>query len=105
MEALTPDRHLHLQGEPHRILPLVETCLALGLSYRYWEGGTLEVGGNIDVPVRLHAPRPDLPLVRHDEVRRGIVLLRGGETHGALLLLERVCPEIPELPPLRLVRG
>jgi hypothetical protein len=105
IEALTAEGWLHLCGEPDRLLGLVETCRSLGLPYRYWSDGTLEAGGDIDVPPRLPAPQPDVPVVDHGEVRRAVALLRAGDVDAALAVLEQAAPEIPELPPLRVTRG
>jgi len=106
LESLTEEGHLHFQGEPEQLEPIIEACSKLGLGYRYWDGETrtLEIRHAEAAPLHFMAIDPDEPLAKHADIRKGIDLLNAGETHGALLVLERAAPEIPELLPLRLVR-
>jgi hypothetical protein len=88
---------------------LTRTCRRLGLTYRLWHEPTLEDGCGVEVwepgmeePVRLHGDPTDAftHLVESLPVQLAISHLRNGEIAAALDLLQRACPDIPEVPPL-----
>ena len=110
----TDEGILHLQDDdaPDGDMPLTQLCRRLGLTYRTWHEATLDGGCRVEVwepgmeePIHMHGDPLD-PFVHFVEslpVQLVIAHIREGRTDAALALLERACPDIPEVPPLVVV--
>lgn len=111
MESLDASGALHLQTDDARALSRLRgTSMSLSLTSHLWsvvEGEpTLEAWWpGLGEPLRLqaHITNPNIILVEHRAVRRGIELLQAGHIERAVALLELACPEIQPVPPLELV--
>lgn len=108
----TTDGVLHLQdlAAPDGEMPiLTQACCELGLTYRLWHESVADEGCMVELwapgmeePLRLHGDPtdPHMELIESLPVKLAINHLREGEVERALFLLERACPELPELQPL-----
>ncbi len=106
---------LHLQDDraPDGKIPLLtRTCRELSLTYRHWHWATLDDGCRIEVwepgmkrPLHFHGDPldPHAELIEALPIRLAITHLRAGRVERALTVLDRACPEVPDIPLLELI--
>lgn len=91
---------------------LEATCRSLGLSYtRYAEGGVETDAELVDWRPGMRQPLSQIGsscdqvilYVPVKDVRRALAHIKSGRTEQARGTLERLCPDIPEVPPLKIV--
>ena len=108
------DGHLFLCDDQSRygeFPELEKACRELGLSYSRWSEGRYEYDaqrvdwrpGMKDPLVRVGSNVHNMTYVLTDDVRKALQSLDAGCIDQAKRVLRRLCPDIPPLPPFRIV--
>ncbi len=108
------DGHLFLCDDQSRYgeFPELETtCRELGLSYTRWCEGYCEYDAEVvdwrpgmnEPACRTGSNSGDATFVPADEVRKALKHLESNHIGRARELLRKLCPDIPDLPPFRIV--
>jgi hypothetical protein len=113
--AAVRDGHLFLCDEQSRYgeFPELEaTCQKLGLSYSRWAEGYCAYDAELvdwrtgmkEPVVRVASNSSDATYVATEDVRKALKHLDAGNVARAKRLLQRLCPDIPALPPFEIVQ-